>query len=297
VGDRLAPVPHDTGDPAAVNQRGKHMNATDRGMGFARVRQGPAVRGPGRPTVHRWTRDVPLGEAPALRVLLCEGHEVYRIGLRTILEDSHDLAVVGEAVSMTETLALADRVRPNVVVLGLGGPDHETVDLVGELTRSAIGVVVLAESSDCCALALLGAGARGYLLRPTASVRLPEAVRAVARSESLLDATAADSVQQLLSSPVPLLGGWDPLAPSGSPATRLGEPHVTRDLTSRQREVVSLVAEGLSNAEIAGRLHLGEATVKSHLAAVMRKYSLRDRTQLAIMIIRSGLDQPRAAAS
>jgi len=213
-----------------------------------------------------------------VNVLVCESHELYRIGLRTVLASSRDLSVVGEARSQAEAVDLSAELRPDVVLAGDAGPRSVVPELVRALSRLQAGVVILTEDPTDVPAILL-AGARGCLPRIARPERIRAAVRAAAHDDAVLAAEAADVVVRMLSR----------LAADIAPAL----PQVDRlsaspgSLTQRQWDVAKLVAEGCSNAEIAARLHVGEATVKSHLVSVLRKLGLRDRTQLAIRLVRS----------
>jgi DNA-binding NarL/FixJ family response regulator len=215
-----------------------------------------------------------------VRVLLCEDHEVFRLGLRIVLEAQPDMAVVAETAHLPGALAAADGVGTQVVVVRQGLVGGATLPLLRDLCGRGPAVLVLAEPGDEAESELvevLQAGVRGYLPRRSAAQRVVDGVRALARHEPALDSTATgELVRQVTRS-----------APRDSPGTRALDR-----LTDRQREVAELVAQGLSNEEIAGRLFLSLATVKSHLTASMRRLDVRTRTQLAILVNR---ENPPAA--
>ncbi|MEU9478120.1 response regulator transcription factor [Streptomyces sp. NPDC048191] len=241
----------------------------------ARARTAVPPRTPLVPLLHH--RPGPAARA-VVKVLVCESHELYRIGLRTVLESSRGLMVAGEAATAAGALELAAGLRPDVVLAGDPGPGACVPELVGALCRLRARPVVLTEKpTDVPALLL--AGARGCLPRLARPDRIRDAVRAAACGDAVLGAEAVDVVLGLLGRPAPDTTPGSPVTdvPADAPA----------GLTPRQWEVARLVAEGCSNAEIAACLHVGEATVKSHLVSVLRKLGLRDRTQLAIRLIRS----------
>jgi DNA-binding NarL/FixJ family response regulator len=211
---------------------------------------------------------------PLLRVLLCEDHEVFRLGLRVVLERQPDIAVVAETSHLAEALDASRRDPPQVLVIRQGLVGDDSLLVLRDVCRAGTAVLLLAEPGRraCAPLVdVLQAGVRGCLPRRSAAQRLIEAVRALSRDEATLDAAATSQLVRYVT----------------GDATR-PEPLVTSldRLTERQREVAELVAQGLSNEEVAGRLFLSLATVKSHLTAVMRRLDVRTRTQLAILVNR-----------
>jgi DNA-binding NarL/FixJ family response regulator len=211
---------------------------------------------------------------PPVRVLICDDHEVFRHGLRAVLRQIPGLCVVAEAACVGEALPLASTARPDVTLMGVDGQGPVLPDLVREMTGTGTRVLLLGEvgaASDL--LEVLRAGARGYVHAAVSSQRLIECVRAVARGETVLDANVTGE----------LLHRLDDVARSGDD----GQPRAHGPLTARQQAVAELVAEGLTNAEIAERLQLSRATVKGHITVALRRLGLRDRTQLAIHVHRS----------
>jgi DNA-binding NarL/FixJ family response regulator len=214
-----------------------------------------------------------------VRVLLCEDQEVFRLGLRVVLEAEPDMAVVAETAHLPGAMAAVDGVGTQVVVVRQGLVGGATLPLLRELCEGGTAVLVLAEPGDEAQSELvevLQAGVRGCLPRRSAAQRLVDGVRALARHEPALDSTATSELVRYLT----CSAAQDN---AGSSLDRL---------TDRQREVAGLVAQGLSNEEIAGRLFLSLATVKSHLTASMRRLDVRTRTQLAILVNR---ERPPAA--
>ena len=212
---------------------------------------------------------------PPVRVLICDDHEVLRQGLRTVLRRIPGLSVVAEADCVREALSLAGMVRPDVTLVGLDGQGPLLQDLVRELTGMGIRVVLLGEAGAGSDLVdVLRAGARGYVHTTASPQRLVECVRAVARGETVLDASVTGELLHRLDG-APRTAGGDRAAAHGP-------------LTARQQAVAQLVAEGLTNAEIATRLQVSRATVKGHITVALRRLGLRDRTQLAIHVHRNG---------
>ena len=229
----------------------------------------------------RYTGPVPVqphaGRPPTTLacVLLCEDREVFRIGLRVVLEAEPDMAVVAETTHLPEALEAAEGEGTVVVVVRQGLVAGDALPLLRTLCQRNTAVLVLAEpetDSEPELVEILRAGVRGFLPRRSGAQRLVDGVRALARHEAALDPAATSHlVRHLTASPqarsAPVLGTLD-------------------RLTDRQREVAELVAQGMSNEEIAGRLFLSLATVKSHLTASMRRIGVRSRTELAILVTR-----------
>jgi DNA-binding NarL/FixJ family response regulator len=210
-----------------------------------------------------------------VRVLLCEDREVFRVGLRVVLEAQPDMAVVAETSHLLGAIEAADGTQVVVVRRGLVG--CATLPLLRDLCRRGAAVLVLAEPGDeggAELVEVLQAGVRGYLPHRAAAQRLVDGVRALARDEAALDPTATSQLVRYLTGPA---------APPD------GRTHALEPLTERQREVAELVAQGLSNEEIAATLFLSLATVKSHLTVSMRRLGVRTRTQLAILVNRSSV--------
>jgi DNA-binding NarL/FixJ family response regulator len=208
-------------------------------------------------------------------VLICDDHEVLRHGLRTVLLRAPDLVVVAEAAGAPEALTLAARLRPDVTVVGLGASGPVVRGLVRELTGMGVRVVLLGEPGQGSDLVdALQAGASGYVHTTVSPQRLVDGVRAVAQGETVLDAAATGELLHRLDD-APRQGG------EGSRSSSSGA------LTARQLAVSRLVAEGLTNAEIAERLGVSRATVKGHITVALRRLGVRDRTQLAIHLHRA----------
>jgi len=219
-------------------------------------------------------RDATAGGGTPVQVLICDDCEVLRHGLRTVLRSAPDFVVVGEAADAAEALARVGAVRPDVALVGLGGRGRAAHDLVRALTAVGVRVVLLGEAGAGSDLVdALQAGARGYVHTTVSPQRLVEGVRAVANGETVLDATVTGELLHRLDGA---------RRPAGEEQATFHSP-----LTARQHAVSDLVAEGLSNAEIAARLQVSRATVKGHITVALRRLGLRDRTQLAIHVHRA----------
>ncbi|MGY1619786.1 response regulator transcription factor [Geodermatophilus sp. SYSU D00691] len=246
------------------------MSHDHNGAGPGRVR--PLAAPSSRSTTRPGPRPVAVRPPTSLvRVVLCEDQEVFRVGLRVVLEAEPDMAVVAETAQLPEALAATDATGTQVVVVRQGLVGGPTLPLLRDLCRRGTAVLVLAEPGGEAAeselVEVLQAGVRGYLPRRSCAQRLVDGVRALARDEAALDPAATSRLVRYLAEPDPGRGVLD-------------------QLTERQRDVAELVAQGLSNEEIAGRLFLSLATVKSHLTASMRRLGVRTRTQLAILVNR-----------
>jgi NarL family two-component system response regulator LiaR len=221
---------------------------------------------------------VNVGEPERIRVLIVDDHQVVRRGLRTFLELQDDLEVVGEAGDGLQGVELASRLQPDVVLMDIVMPRLDGIGATRRIKERAPGTGVIALTSfagDDQVLPALEAGASSYLLKDVTPEDLVEAIRAVHRGEPRLH---PDALRKVMEAAVV----------SRADEARAPEPPPD-DLTERELEVVALVAQGLSNREIAERFVISEKTVKTHIGHILAKLGLKDRTQLAIHAIRHGL--------
>lgn len=217
------------------------------------------------------------------RVVLVDDQQLVRSGFRMILSVEPDLEVVGEAADGTEALRVARELRPDVILMDVQMPGTDGIAATREVVAEDLGRVVILTTfdRDDYLFAALEAGASGFLLKNADPDTLVEAVRAVAGGHALLAPEVTRRVIERMTA-----GGHDDSpATSGSAAAVPGLDL----LTDREREVLVLVGQGLSNAEIAGRLVLGEATVKTHVSNVLAKLQVRDRVQAVVLAHRAGL--------
>ena len=210
----------------------------------------------------------------SIRVALVDDEPMIRSGLAAVVGSEDDLLVVGEAGDGSEVLDLVGRTAPDVVLMDVRMPRVDGIAATRALVRagSAARVLVLTTfANDDHVFEALAAGAAGFLLKRATPEEVLHGIRTVARGESLL---FPDAVRELARRHV---------RPAGPPEV----PGLDR-LTAREQEVLRLMAEGLSNGEIAARLVLGVETVRSHVAAVLAKTGARDRTQAVVLAYRSG---------
>ncbi len=215
----------------------------------------------------------------SIRVLIVDDQELVRTGFRLFLETQPGLAVVGEAGDGEEAIERVRELRPDVVLMDIRMPTMDGVEATAKLTSGAIEpaprvLVLTTFDLDEYVFGALRAGAAGFLLKDAPRERLIEAIRVVHSGEALLSPSIT---RRLIED---FAARSDPIKP---PAAVLAE------LTPSEREVLGLVAHGLSNAEIAARLVVTEATVKSHVGAVLLKLGLRDRVQAVVFAYEHGI--------
>ena len=217
-------------------------------------------------------------------VVLADDQALVRGGFRMILDNKADLEVLGEAADGREAVALVEQLRPDVVLMDVRMPDVDGLEATRRIVASgsAARIIVLTTyDADEYVFAALRAGASGFMLKDVRPAELVDAIRIVAGGDALL---APSVTRRLLDRFADTLPG-----PDAAPPPDLGE------LTEREVEVLRLVALALSNAEIAERLVLTEATVKTHVSSVLRKLGLRDRVQAVVLAYDVGLVRPRSA--
>lgn len=214
-----------------------------------------------------------------IRILIADDHNIVREGVRMILTSQEDFEVVGEASTGREALEQARSLQPDVVVMDISMPDMTGIQATEKIRKELPSVQVLGltmHEEDSYVFELLRVGAAGYVLKRAAAEDLVSGVRAAHRGEAFLYPSVAKRVVE------------DFL----QRATALEKEQALDGLTEREREVLTLIAEGLTNQEIAGRLFISIKTVQTHRAHILEKLNLHDRTELVRYAIRKGLIKP-----
>ncbi|EST20931.1 MULTISPECIES: response regulator transcription factor [Streptomyces] len=213
-----------------------------------------------------------MADDKKIRVLLVDDHQVVRRGLRTFLEIQDDIEVVGEASDGDEGVAGAEELRPDVVLMDIKMPGTDGIEALRklrELANPAKVLIVTSFTEQRTVVPALRAGAAGYVYKDVDPEALAGAIRSVHAGHVLLQPEVAGA----------LLAQDDPGAGHGRGSS----------LTDREREVLTLIADGRSNREIARALVLSEKTVKTHVSNILMKLDLADRTQAALWAVRHGI--------
>ncbi|MFI9008701.1 response regulator [Actinosynnema sp. NPDC053489] len=216
-----------------------------------------------------------------IRVVLADDQALVRAGFRLLLDTEDGFEVVGEAGDGEEAVRRAHEHRPDVVVMDIRMPGTDGLAATRRVCAELPGVKVLVLTTfnvDEYVFEALRAGASGFLLKDTDPVELLHALRVVAQGDALL----APSVTRRLIEEF-----------ASRPEHRRPDPAALRELTAREREILALVAAGMSNEEIAGHLVISPATSRTHVSRVMTKLGARDRAQLVVLAYESGLVSPR----
>jgi DNA-binding NarL/FixJ family response regulator len=219
----------------------------------------------------RDNRDVP----EKIRVLVADDQTLVRTGFRVILEAEGDIEVVAEADTGAEAVRLAALTGPQVVLMDIRMPEMDGLTATEEIRRQPdppTVVVLTTFDQNEYVYRALRAGAAGFLLKDAPSSRLIAAVRAAATGDSLIEPSITRRLVERFAAPAP-------------PA---GPPRELAALTEREREVLRLIARGLSNAEIAAELVVAETTVKTHVARLLTKLGVRDRVQAVVVAYQTG---------
>jgi DNA-binding NarL/FixJ family response regulator len=222
----------------------------------------------------------------AIRILLVDDEQMVRKGLRLILESEDDFEVVGEAGDGAEAVTLARRLDPDVVLMDIQMPGMNGLDATREIKalgreESSRVLILTTFELDEYVYEALRAGASGFLLKRTPAEDLIAGIRVVHGGDALLAPSVTKRlIDEFASRPLP----------EGT-----SQVEALSELTGREREVLSLVAKGMSNAEIAQQLFLSEGTVKTHIKRIFYKLGLRDRTQAVIFAYDAGVVQPKGS--
>jgi NarL family two-component system response regulator LiaR len=208
-----------------------------------------------------------------IRVLIVDDHTIVRKGIRALLAEIVGFVVVGEGADGHEAIALTARLNPDVILMDLSMPRLDGIEATRQIRarhpESRI-LVMTSFATDDKVLPAIKAGAQGYLLKESTPADLVLAIRQIYRGESSLHPVIARKVLQEIAHPA-------------------DRPPTPNPLTEREDEVLRLVAQGLSNQDIAGKLHITDATVRTHVSNIMGKLYLANRVQAALYALREGL--------
>jgi DNA-binding NarL/FixJ family response regulator len=210
-----------------------------------------------------------------IRVLIADDHPFYREGVRTMLRAAPDIEIIGEAANGEDTVAQAERLQPDVILMDLKMPGMGGIEATRRILHTSphIGVLVLTMfEADETVFAAMRAGARGYLLKDADQDELIRAIQAVSRGEAIFSPAIAQR----------LIHYFAALRPTVADLT-------FPELTDREREILHLIAQGHSNAEIADQLLLSLKTVRNHVSNIYSKLQVADRTQAVIRAREAGL--------
>jgi DNA-binding NarL/FixJ family response regulator len=210
-----------------------------------------------------------------IRVLIADDHAVYRWGLRTLLDSEADMEVVGEAATGKEAVERAAEVRPDIILMDIQMPGINGIDATRRIIEAnqEIGVVILTMyEDDDSVFSAMRAGARGYVLKGAPPSEILKVLRAVAEGEAHFGPEIARRLVDFFSSPK-----------VASPEEAFPE------LTSRERDILDLIAEGRTNAEIAARLFVSPNTVRNHISHIFAKLQVADRAEAIVRAIEAGL--------
>lgn len=219
---------------------------------------------------------------PKLRLLIADDQPLMRAGFRAVLEATGDMEVVGEADNGAQAVKAARTLRPDVVLMDVRMPNLDGIEAIRQLPNHRV-LVLTTFGLDEYIVEALRAGASGFITKDVPAAELVHAVRVIAAGDALLTPAITRQLLDRVGRRLP--------APVGSASAALAE------LTEREREVLELLARGMSNAEIATALVVGEATVKTHVSNVLMKLGLRDRVQAVVLAYELGLVQPGSSPS
>ncbi len=215
-----------------------------------------------------------------IRVLIADDHPIFRDGMRGLLESVGDIDVVGEATTGEETVVLGGQLQPDVVLMDISMPGVDGIEATRRLLHTsphiAVLIVTMFEDDDSV-FAAMRAGARGYLLKGASQAQTLRAIRSVASGEAIFSPSIAERLIGFFSTP------------------QLNPEPIFPELTEREREILALISEGLSNPEIADKLYLSLKTVRNHVSNIFSKLQVVDRAQAAIRAREVGLRGSSAA--
>ncbi len=221
---------------------------------------------------------------PGVRVVVADDQALVRGGILMVLGASQQIQVVGEATNGAEAVAVAGELRPDVVIMDLRMPGMDGIEATKALVANTSGgddvmkvLVLTTFNDDASVLGALRAGASGFLVKDEAPIHLIDAVLSIAAGNSWIDPSVTAQVIKALSQ---------------APRVGVGADARLAALTAREREVLVLMAHGMSNGDITQRLFLSEATVRTHVSRILMKTGSRDRTEAVVLAYQSRLVQP-----
>jgi DNA-binding NarL/FixJ family response regulator len=214
----------------------------------------------------------------SIRILIADDHPVFRFGLRALLNATPDTEVVGEGTSGEEILTLADSVQPDVILMDINMPGVNGIEATRRIreTNPDIRILMVTMLEDDSVFAAMRAGARGYVVKGAEPSEVLRAIRAVADGEAIFSPGIAERLIHYFTVPT-----------SGDSAPASAEP-IFPDLTEREREVLGLIAQGLTNSAIAERLVLSPKTVRNYITEIFSKLQVADRAQAIIRARNAG---------
>jgi DNA-binding NarL/FixJ family response regulator len=216
-----------------------------------------------------------------IRILIADDHPVFRFGLRALLNAMPDTDVVGEATSGEEALVLAGSLRPDVILMDINMPGVNGIEATRRIreTNPDIRILMVTMLEDDSVFAAMRAGARGYVIKGAEPAEVLRAIRAVADGEAIFSPGIAERLMHYFTTPLAAVGNSSPSA--AAPAFP--------DLTEREREVLGLIAQGLTNSAIAEQLVLSPKTIRNYITEIFSKLQVADRAQAIIRARNAGL--------
>jgi DNA-binding NarL/FixJ family response regulator len=210
-----------------------------------------------------------------IRILIADDHPVFRFGLKALLATEPDAEVIGEASTGEEAVSLASELAPDVILMDINMPDLNGIEATRQVlaARPQTGILIVSMLDDDSVFAALRAGARGYLLKGAEGDATLRAIRTIAEGGTIFSPGIAGRVMKYFA-------GEKPESPAPFP-----------ELTEREREILALLAQGLSNAEIAKHLVISQKTVRNHISKIFNKLQVSDRLQAALRAREAGLGE------
>jgi DNA-binding NarL/FixJ family response regulator len=227
--------------------------------------------------------EIPEADREPTRVMLVDDHHMFREGVASLLARAGDIVLIGEAATGEDAIRLAETLLPDIVLMDVKMPGMGGIEATRAIVTCSphIGVIMLTMfEDDESVFAALKAGARGYVLKDADRGTLMRAIRAVAQGEALLGPSIARRVLEQFSVPTP---------PTPTPVAPRLAPELFGELTPRELEVLRLIAQGLRNRDIAGRLVISEKTVQNHISNIFAKLQVNDRSQAIVRALQGGL--------